>query len=69
MMCNPGEFREDDRRHVALQGVQTEPYEGSQATFAERVCEFLERYAIAHFDDAKSQGSATAICGAIPKSG
>lgn len=43
MMCNPGEFREDARRHVALQGIQTEPYEGSQASFAERVCEFLER--------------------------
>jgi hypothetical protein len=53
-MCNPDEFGDDGRPHVAVQGVQTDPYEISQASFVDMVFEFLERYAIAPGADAKS---------------
>lgn len=54
MICEAGEFRDDECPHVALQGFQAEPYEISQPSFVERVCEFLERYAIAPGDDVQS---------------
>jgi hypothetical protein len=53
-MCNPDDFGDDGCPRVAVQGVQTAPYEISQASFVERVCEFLERYAIAPGADATS---------------
>ncbi len=46
-MCNPSEVRDDGCQRLAVQGVQAEPYEISRASFVERVCEFLDRYAIA----------------------
>ena len=54
LICNPDEFGDDRRPHVAAHGVQTDIYEISQASFVDRVCEFLERYAIAPVADAKS---------------
>ena len=46
MICDPGEARVGGNSTVAVQDIQSEPYESSQYSLVERVCEFLERYAI-----------------------
>jgi hypothetical protein len=53
MICNPDEARVSGNSTVAAQDIQSEPqdiqsepYESSQYSFVDRVCEFLERYAI-----------------------
>ena len=46
MICNPDEARVSGNLTVAAQDIQSEPYESSQYSFVDRVCEFLERYVI-----------------------
>ena len=46
MICNPDEARASGNSTVAAQDIQLEPYESSQYSFVDRVCEFLERYVI-----------------------
>ena len=46
MICNPDEARVAGNSTVAVQDIQSEPYESSQYSLVDRVCEFLERYAI-----------------------
>jgi hypothetical protein len=46
MICNPDEAGVSGNSTVAVQDIQSEPYESSQYGFVERVFEFLERYAI-----------------------
>ena len=45
MICKPDEAGVDGNSTVALQNIQSEPYESPQYSFVDRVCEFLERYA------------------------
>jgi hypothetical protein len=54
MMCNPGEVEDGSGQRIRVQEVLTEPYEILQASLVERVCKFLERYAITPGDDVKS---------------
>jgi hypothetical protein len=69
MMCNIEGFRDSERPTLAVQGVQTEPCENSQSSLVERVCAFLERYAIAHGSDANLWRHAGSISGASPRNG
>lgn len=46
MICNPDEARVGGISTIAVQDIQSEPYGSSQYSLVERVCEFLERYAI-----------------------
>jgi hypothetical protein len=49
MICNPDEARVAGNSTVAVQDIQSEPYESSQYSLVDRVCEFLEfleRFAI-----------------------
>jgi hypothetical protein len=42
---------------VAMKDIQSEPYESSQYSLVEQVCEFLERYAIEYGGGAEIQQS------------
>lgn len=53
MICNSDEGRVGGNSTVAVQDIHSEPYEGSQYSFVNRVCEFLERYAIEYRSDAE----------------
>jgi hypothetical protein len=46
MICNPDEAGVGGNSTAAVQDIQSESYESSQYSLVERVCEFLERYAI-----------------------
>jgi hypothetical protein len=46
IICNPDEAGVGGNSPVAVQDIPSELYESSQYSFVERVCEFLERYAI-----------------------
>jgi hypothetical protein len=46
MICNPDEAGVGGNSTVAVKDIQSESYGSSQYSFVERVCEFLERYAI-----------------------
>jgi len=45
MICDPDEAGVGGNSTVAVQDIQSEPYECSQYSLVDRVCEFLERYA------------------------
>jgi hypothetical protein len=46
MVGNPDAARVSGNPNVAAENIQSEPYESSQCSFVDQVCEFLERYAI-----------------------
>jgi hypothetical protein len=46
MICNPDEAGVGGNSTVDVHDIGPEHYESSQYTLVERVCEFLERYAI-----------------------
>jgi hypothetical protein len=69
MTCGPDEFRQTGRPNLAVQGAQTEHCESSQSSLVERVCAFLERYTIAHGDDAKFPKAAGTMSGGNPENG
>jgi hypothetical protein len=46
MTCNPEEAGIGGKATVAVHDIGPEHYESSQYTLVERVCEFLEQYAI-----------------------
>jgi hypothetical protein len=48
LICNPDEAGVGRNSTVAVQDIRSEPYESSQYSLVDRVCEFLERYAIEH---------------------
>jgi hypothetical protein len=48
LICSPDEAGVGGNSTVAVQDIQSEPYESSQYSFVDRVCEFLERNAIEH---------------------
>jgi hypothetical protein len=53
MICNPDEAGVGGNSTVAVQDVHSEPYESSQYSLVDRVCEFLERYAIEYGSSAE----------------
>jgi hypothetical protein len=66
MICNPDEARVSGNSTVAAQDIQSEPYESSQYSFVDRVCEFLERYAIEGGSGAKILQSSPSIRASSP---
>jgi hypothetical protein len=59
MICNPDEAKVAGNSTVAVQDIQSEPYESSQYSLVDRVCEFLERYAIERGSGAEILQSST----------
>ena len=53
LICGADEAGVGGNSTVAVQDIQSEPYESSQYSFVDRVCEFLERNAIEHGSDVK----------------
>jgi hypothetical protein len=54
MICNSDEAGVGGNSTIAVRDIQSEPYESSQYSLVDRVCEFLERYAIQYGSGAES---------------
>jgi hypothetical protein len=67
MICNPNEAGIRGSLNVAVDGIHEELYETSQSSLVEWVCEFLERYATAHGDDAKNSAARSIDKRRLPK--
>jgi hypothetical protein len=67
MICNPNKAGVLGSLNVAVKGIHEELYETSQSSLVERVCGFLERYAIAHGDDARSSAAHSIDKRRLPK--
>lgn len=67
MICNPNKAGVRGSLTVAVEGIHEELYETLQSSLVERVCEFLERYAMAHGNDARNSAARSIDKRRLPK--
>ena len=68
MIGNPDEAGVGGNSTVAVRDIQLEAYEGSPYSLVDRVCEFLDRYAIEYGSDAEILQSSPSTRTTSPKS-
>ncbi len=67
MICNPDEAGVRGNSTVAVKDIHLDSYGSSQYSFVERVCEFLERYAIEYSSGAEILQSSLRDGGPTPR--